>query len=49
MSLILFGNKIRKGLYYPMTTLNYENIRINRSGCTLKQCYGDTTLGCEVL
>ena len=49
VSLILFGNKIRKGLYYPMATLNYENIRINRSGCTLKQCYGNTTLGCEVL
>lgn len=28
VSLILFGNKIRKGLYYPMVTLNYENIRI---------------------
>ena len=28
VSLILFENKIRKGLYYPMVTLNYENIRI---------------------
>ena len=35
VSLILFGNKIRKGLYYPMVTLNYENIKINRSGCAL--------------
>ena len=31
VSLILFGNKIRKGLYYPMVTINYENIRINRA------------------
>lgn len=30
VSLILFGNKIRTGSYYPLVTLNYENIRINR-------------------
>ena len=30
VSLILFGNKIRKGSYYPIVTLHYENIRINR-------------------
>ena len=30
VSLILFGNKIRKGSYYPLVTINYENIRITR-------------------
>ena len=42
VTLILFGNKVRKGLYYPMITLNYENIRINRYKREI-HCFDKTT------
>ena len=42
VTLILFGNKVRKGLYYPMVTLNYENLRINRYKREI-HCFDKTT------